>query len=81
MGDIESDAWFPRASAQAIEGRLALRYRMWRGLTAEFGASMRRTWFDLDPEPRSGVEPGTYPVAGGALDRYQMIDLALLWLH
>lgn len=72
LGEIASEAWFPRATAGGVEAELGLGVRVddveLRGFFA-----MRRFFYDM----RS--EPGDDRVAGGAVDEYLSGVLELTW--
>lgn len=72
VGEIASEAWFPRASAGGVEGDVGMGLRVddveLRGLFA-----IRRFFYDM----RS--EPGDARVAGGAVDQYMSGQLELVW--
>lgn len=63
-GEIESSAFFPRASARGIDLQLELAAQLRWGLDVRAGAALERYGFALNPEP------GDTRVAGGALDQY-----------
>jgi hypothetical protein len=72
LGEIQSDAWFPRAIAGGIEGDLGMGLRIddveLRGLFA-----FRRFFYDM------GSVPGDARVAGGAVDQYLSGVLEATW--
>ena len=63
-GEIESDDFFPRASARGLDLELELSAAIGWGFDVRAGAALERYGFALDPEP------GDARVAGGALDQY-----------
>jgi len=70
LGEVTSEAYFPRASARGfdIEGQVS--YALpWYSLDVRAGAGLEQYGFNLNPEP------GDTRVAGGATDRYPRLFL------
>jgi hypothetical protein len=63
-GDIQSDAWFPGASAVGVDALLGAGYEVIDGLEVQLAFIGRRYAFSFNPIP------GDKNVAGGALDQY-----------
>lgn len=72
-GEIATAAFFPRTAAGGIEAGFYVAYDLYHGLEARVGADYQRFFFTFDPQP------GDAKVAGGALDQYYNIYLALGW--
>lgn len=70
------DEWFPRAKASCIEAGVAAGYAPWRALELELALDFVRYAFDFNPVAQS-TDPWTRPVAGGAVDQYLSLSLAL----
>jgi hypothetical protein len=71
IGELDDEAWFPRASGAGLELRAGVRVDLGSGFSVGYTLGLRRYWFALDPEV------GDARVAGGALDRYVQNSL---WL-
>jgi outer membrane biosynthesis protein TonB len=72
-GEIESEGWFSRASAGAVDLGLAVAWELLPSLDLIAGAQMRRYFYSMNPEP------GDPRVAGGAVDQYFSGTLAIGW--
>lgn len=70
-GEIESDAYFPRASARGVDAGLWLARPLKERFELRLGAALERYGYDLAPEP------GDMRVAGGAVDQYLSVSLSL----
>jgi hypothetical protein len=71
-----ADAWFPGATVRAFEGGVGAGYVLSRALELELGLDYLRYGFDFNPIPAS-ADPWTRPIAGGAIDQYLNVSLAL----
>src|SRR5262249_25681098 len=63
-GDIQSDAWFPGATAVGVDALLGVGYEIIDGLDLQIAFNARRYGLAFNPIP------GDKNVAGGALDQY-----------
>lgn len=68
--------WFPGAKTNCVEAGLAAGYAPWRAVELELGLDFVRYGFDFNPVAQS-TDPWTRPVAGGAVDQYLSLSLAL----
>ncbi|MCA9617021.1 MAG: hypothetical protein KC586_29875, partial [Myxococcales bacterium] len=64
LGGVESEIWFPRASAGGMEAEILVGYELDAGLEIRLGFDVRRYFFSMNPEV------GDPFIAGGALDQY-----------
>jgi hypothetical protein len=71
LGEIESDAWFPRASGSGIEAQLCADARVYKALSARLFVGYRHQFFAFD------TLSGDPKVAGGAIDQYVTAGLGL----
>lgn len=72
-GDISSDAWFPRASIQAMDAEFTVVYRLLPSLELQTGVQLQRYAYDF------GAKPEDTLVAGGAVDQYLSGQLLAVW--
>jgi hypothetical protein len=63
-GEMNGDAWFPRATGQGVDGGLGVNVRLTKWLGAYARADVRHYFFAMNPEPGDEV------IAGGAVDSY-----------
>lgn len=63
-GQLESAAWFPRASGGGLDAGFMAGYELTRGIALVAGFDFRRYFFSLEPQP------GDPWIAGGAVDEY-----------
>jgi hypothetical protein len=77
VGDLESDQWFPEASATAADAGLFLGYGVSKGLYALAGFDLRRYGFDMHSKPNDLTDDRD--VAGGATDQYLAGWLGVEW--
>jgi hypothetical protein len=70
LGEIGDDAFFPRASAAAVDGYARVEMSFGR-LSAHVGVDVERYFYALKPEP------GDPLVAGGALDQFIGANIGL----
>lgn len=64
VGELGTDAWFPRVSGGAVDAGLVAGYEILDGLDLLAGFDFRRYFFSMNPEP------GDARIAGGALDEF-----------
>jgi hypothetical protein len=72
-GEIGSAAYFPNASAGAVDGQLSFGYKLGGGLELRAQGDFRRYFFSMNPEV------GDARVAGGAVDQYLSGTLAVAY--
>ena len=77
MGDVGEDAWFPRATAAAIDASLGGGVEVIRDLTLTLGVDVRRYALDMNVEAGDIGQPRD--VAGGAVDQYVAGRLGIEW--
>lgn len=67
MGDLESDAWFPRVTGSGIDAELGVAWRAAGPVTLDLRGDVRRYFFAMNPEVGDAL------VVGGAVDQYVAI--------
>jgi hypothetical protein len=72
-GALEESAWFPRAGADAVDGRLYVGHAIVPSVDLVAGVELRRYFFSMNPVP---TDPR---VAGGAVDQYLSGWGAIVW--
>lgn len=75
LGGVESEIWFPRASAGGIEAEILVGYELDAGLEIRLGFDVRRYFFSMNPEV------GDPFIAGGALDQYLGYTLGVAYRY
>lgn len=71
LGELGSDAWFPKTTGGAVDAELGLAYILGAGFELRGVVGFRRFYFSHHPEPRDPSPGGyVYPVAGGSIDQY-----------
>ena len=64
MGDLESDAWFPRVTGSGIDAEAGIAWRVGGPVTLDLRGDLRRYFFAMNPEVGDAL------VVGGAVDQY-----------
>lgn len=77
-GEIAADAWFPHTSGHGVEGELAFGLAFSRAVGAEMALSLQRYFMSFDPQPRDPGVRGPGRVAGGAVDQYLSLRVAMV---
>jgi hypothetical protein len=73
LGELATDAWFPRADGRGMDAHAGFGYELVDSLEVRLAFEMSRYWFTMNPEP------GDTNVAGGAVDQYLGGSLNLAW--
>lgn len=68
--------WFPGAKTNCFEAGIGAGYAPWRAFELELALDFVRYGFDFNPVS-ANTDPWTRPVAGGAVDQYLSLSLAL----
>jgi hypothetical protein len=76
-GDLETDPWFPRATAAGLDLSLSAGIQVIDDLVISAAVDMRRYAIDMHAEAADLAEPRD--VAGGAVDQYLAGRLGVLW--
>lgn len=72
-GELETPAWFPHVSPDAIDARAFVGHSLLENLDLYAGAAIVRYFFAMNPQPDDAR------VAGGAVDQYLSGWVALVW--
>lgn len=77
-GEIAADAWFPHTSGHGVEAELAAGLAFTKVFGAELALSLQRYFMSFDPQPRDPGVRGPGRVAGGAVDQYLSMRVAMV---